>query len=318
MFPISRNILRVASPNLYGLRYASRQFHVSTFYQNKNSLFGDLQTKTNSDLDKNNNKNNIENSASKLTERLEMAMQRDEEEEEETPEQMQERRDAITFDNDEHLQTYINGKRPFQRPATELLLSPLKKQIYDEVCKQNGGFYKPNTLVQLPNNKESYKLHLTKKEIEVLEPSLFLKSFRIKSSMKKATIFLRLLREMDLKRAITQCQFADKAIGQEVAELLTRGLKDAKTMNLDANDLYIAQIWCGSDGSWSKRIDIKGRGRHGIIRHRYIHVRCILKSKSVTKHRLEYEAQLKENRKKPWVQLADKPVRGVTGGVYKW
>ncbi|CAB4253893.1 similar to Saccharomyces cerevisiae YNL177C MRPL22 Mitochondrial ribosomal protein of the large subunit [Maudiozyma barnettii] len=321
MFTVSRNVFRLATPNVYRFRTLTRPFSISPIHFNsKNSLFGELETKThekNSLPNQNDGAVEGRENASKLTERLEMAMERDEDEEE-TPEQQEARKNAITFDNDEHLQKYINEQRPLQKPSTEILLSPLKRQLYEIACKQNGGFYKPGTIVTLPSSKESYKLQLTKKEIEVLEPSLYLKSYRIKSSMKKATIFLRLLREMDLKKAITQCQFGDKAVSQEVSELLLRGLEDAKTMNLDPNDLYIAQIWCGSDGNWWKRIDIKGRGRHGIFTHRYIHIRCILKSKSVTKGRLEYEAQLKEFKKKPWVQLRDKPIRGSVGGVYKW
>ena len=312
MFPVTRHVMRLATPNLTRFRAVSRPFSATPLFLNaKNSLFGDLETTGNKQVDQ------ADNNASKLTERLEMAMQRDEEEEE-TPEQMQARKDAVTFDSDEHLQKFIAESRPLQKPATEILLSPLKRQLYEETCKQNGGFYKRNTVVTLPGTKEQFKLRLTAKEIDVLEPSLYLKSYRIKSSMKKATIFLRLLRDMDLKKAVTQCQFGDKAIAQETADLLLRGIEDAKAMNLDPNDLYIAQIWTGSDGNWWKRIDIKGRGRHGIIRHRYVHIRCILKSKSVTKRRLEYEAEAKLERRKPWVQLADKPVRGVTGGVYKW
>ena len=322
MLHISRNLLRLATPSVLAVRTISRPFSGGSIYLNsKNSLFGDLESSNNQNntltKGKKSGVSNGVDSASSLTDRLEMAMER-EEEEEETPEQIQARKDAVTFENDEHLQKFIKERRVLEKPSTELLLSPLKRQLYEAACKQNGGFYKPNTTVTLPGSKESYKLHLTKKEIEVLEPSLYLKSYRIKSSMKKATIYLRLLREMDLKTAITQCQFGDKAIAQEVSELLLRGLEDAKTMNLDPNDLYIAQIWSGSDGNWWRRVDIKGRGRHGIFTHRFIHVRCILKSKSVTKRRLAYEAQMKEERKKPWVQLADKPIRGSTGGVYKW
>lgn len=319
MFPMSRHVIRAAAPRVAAFRAVSRPFSGTPLFLNsKSSLFGELETS--GGLKNQGSGQQVDeaaSNASKLTERLEMAMQRDEEEEE-TPEQMQARKDAVTFDTDEHLQKFITERRPLQKPATEILLSPLKRQLYEAACAQGGGFYKRDFVVTLPGSPDKYKLRLTAKEIDVLEPSLYLKSYRLKSSMKKATIFLRLLRGMDLKKAITQCQFGDKAIAQETSELLLRGLEDAKAMHLDADDLYIAQIWTGSDGNWWKRIDIKGRGRHGIIRHRYVHIRCVLKSKSVTKRRLEYEAAQKQERRKPWVQLADKPVRGVTGGVYKW
>ncbi|CCD25652.1 mitochondrial 54S ribosomal protein uL22m NDAI_0F03340 [Naumovozyma dairenensis CBS 421] len=224
----------------------------------------------------------------------------------------------VTLESDRELQNYIKTTRAPEKLATDILLSPLKKRIYEENCKINGGFYKNNTVVTLPETNLEYKLHLSRKEIEVLEPSIYLKSFRIKSSMKKTNIFLRLLGGLDVKKALTQCHFAKKKVARDVAGLLEKGMTDSNKLGLNPDDLYISQIWTGSDGSWTQRLDYKARGRVGIIRHRYVHVRCILKTKSITKKRLEYEASLKKQKRKAWIQLDDKPVRGVTGGVYKW
>lgn len=225
--------------------------------------------------------------------------------------------DSVTVENDKLLQKYIQKQQQPEKLAPYLLLSPLKRELYLANCKING-FYKPDTVVSLPGSKEKYKLELTRREIEALEPSVYVKSYRIKSSMKKATVLLRLLGGLDVKKALTQCHFAKKKIAKDVAELLERGIQDGKKLGLDPDDLYIAQIWTGSDGSWMKRVDWKARGRVGTIQHPYVHVRCILKTKSVTKRRLAYEASEKEQRRKPWIQLADKPVRGVPGGFYKW
>ncbi|AET40790.1 mitochondrial 54S ribosomal protein uL22m Ecym_6418 [Eremothecium cymbalariae DBVPG len=227
-------------------------------------------------------------------------------------------KNKVTLQSDSELNEYIVKQQQPIKLAPDLLLSPLKRQIYEANCKLNGGFYKKDTIVRLPNSSAEYKLKLSREEIDALEPSVYVKSYRIKSSMKKATLLLRLLNGLDLKKAITQCHFSDKGISREVGELLQKGLEDGRKLGLDENDLYISQIWTGSDGVWGKRVDIKGRGRAGVIRHRFVHIRCILKTKSVTKKRLEYENSLKELRKKPWVQLADKPVRGSMGGVYRW
>ena len=194
-------------------------------------------------------------------------------------------RDSITIENDKLLQQHIISLQQPEQLASQSLLSPLKREIYEANCKINGGFYKKDTIVKLPNSSERYKLKLTKREIEVLEPSVYVQSYRIKSSMKKATLLLRLLGGLDVMKP---------------------------------EDLYISQIWTGSDGFWRKRVEFKARTRIGIISHPYIHVRCILRTKSVTKRRLAYEAHLKEQKRAPWVQLGDKPIRGVTGGVYKW
>ena len=139
--------------------------------------------------------------------------------------------------------------------------------------------------------------------------------------MKKATKFLRMFKGVYLKKGITQYHFAKKAIGREVGNLLERGIVDTKTLGLNANDLYIAEIWTGSDHTCTKRIDIKGSDRMGIIKHRYIHIKCILESKQITLKRLECEKRLKQEKKKkkkPWVQLANEQIRGVLGAAYSW
>lgn len=287
----------------------SRLFQ-TTAKHSEGSLFGNLgstPTKSNGNLTEGTDKvlDNISN-------RLEMSMEDEGDGKESTL------KETLTPENDKQLQEFIKSKRPYEKTAQEILLSPLKREIYELNCRANGGFYKADTVVKLPKSNEKYKLHLNKKEIEMLEPSLYLQSYRIKSTMKKATKFLRMFRGLDLKKGITQCHFTKKGLGKEVGDLLEQGIKDAKTMGLDANDLYISQIWTGSDGSWMKRVDIKGRGRMGIISHRYIHVKCILKSKSITLKRLEHEAKLKQEGKKPWIQLANEPIRGVMGGAYRW
>lgn len=225
---------------------------------------------------------------------------------------------SIGVKNDLMLQKYIQKIQQAEKPATELFLTPLKRKLYEANCKMNGGFFKKNQIVILPSNNQKYRLKLSQQEIEALEPSIYLKSYRLKSSMKKTTQVLRLLNQLDLKTAITQCHFNRRHVAREVGELLQRGVEDAEKLKLDPNDLYISQIWTGSDGNWMRRMEFKGRGRVGILTHPYVHVRCILKSKSVTKKRLEFEAKSKELDKKPWVQLSDKPIRGVANNVYKW
>ncbi|SCV05263.1 LANO_0H03642g1_1 [Lachancea nothofagi CBS 11611] len=227
---------------------------------------------------------------------------------------------TVTVANDKLLQSFIH-KSQSSASATDLLLSPLKKRIYEENCRSNGGFYKKDSIVTLTEangQKLKYKLNLSREEIEALEPSIYVKSYRLKSSMKKATQFLRLLGGADVTTALSQCHFSDKKVARDVAEVLTRGVQDAEKLGIEADNMYIAQIWTGSDGYWQKRIDIKARGRNGVITHPYVHVRCILKTKDVTKRRIAYEQQLKQERRKPWVQLNDQPVRGAMGGVYKW
>ena len=285
----------------------SRLFQTSARINNEGSLFGSLGS---SAIDK--DKPTGDRVLDTISDKLDISM----EDGDEGKENMLKK--TLTPENDKQLQDFIKSKRTYEKPAKNILLTPLKRQIYELNCRKNGGFYKRNTVVTVPETKKRYKLHLTREEIETLEPSIYLQSYRIKSTMKKATKFLRMFKGMDLKKGITQCHFAKKALGREVGDLLERGIDDAKTLGLNVNDLYIAEIWTGSDGAWTKRIDIKGRGRMGIIRHRYIHVKCILKSKQITLKRLDYEKQLKQQKRKPWVQLANEPIRGVPGAAYRW
>ncbi|GMM36909.1 mitochondrial 54S ribosomal protein YmL22 [Saccharomycopsis crataegensis] len=199
--------------------------------------------------------------------------------------------------------------------AVDSLLSPLKKQVYlANVAK--FGFFMNGESVKLDDGK-SYRLSLKPEEIEVLEPSIYLKSYRIKSSAKKATLVTRLLNGLSLKDAINQCHFSKKKIAKELGEVLETGITKAKEVELDANKLFVSRIWSGSDGRFLKRQEWKGRGRMGVITHRYIHVRMILRGEQ-TKLRLAHEKKMKAEKKKAWEQLPSEPIRGVIPGLYKW
>lgn len=221
-------------------------------------------------------------------------------------------KDKVNIKNDTKLLEYI-GHAP--QSAVKKLLTPLKQRIYEASVKENG-FFKNNVPVTLANG-EQYKLKLTRQEIEVLEPSLYLKSFRLKCSWKKATIYLRFISGMGVHEAITQGQFHSKKIGKEVSQLLQDGLKDAEELGLNPEELYIAQVWNGSDGMWRKRVDVKSRGRTGLIQQPYIHVRAILKTPQ-TKLRLAWEKEQKELKKRPVSQLPNEKLRFRLEGHYNW
>ena len=290
---------------LLGLRVVgARSFGVSALHLQKNaqgSLFGEVTETV--DLTKDDDPNKISN---KLITATELSDDLD------ADTQLIEAKKNITPANDKQLQKYIEERDPLIKSLPEYLLPRAKREFYEQQVKRNGGFYDKSVRPKDP------ALRITREELEVLEPSVYVKSYRIKSSMKKATQLLRLLNGLDVKKALTQCHFSDKKVARDVAELLERGIADGAKLGLDSNDLYISHIWTGSDGQWQKRIEWKGRGRRGVIEHPYVHIKCILKTKSVTKRRLEHEAKLKEQKKKPWVQLSEKPIRGSMGGVYKW
>lgn len=234
--------------------------------------------------------------------------------EEQQAKRLVELKETVTPANDETLQEFLSQQfKPLV--ALDELLSPLKKEVYLANVAKNG-FFKNDQLVTLPDGKK-YKLSLSKAEIEALEPSVYLKSYRFDTSMKKLTLVNRLLNQLPLKEAITQCHFSRKKAAKDIGTLLETGFEKAKELNIDSSSLYISQIWTGDDGFHRKRIEWKGRGRMGVIKHRNSHVRVILRTEQ-TKKRLAYEAGLKQEKKKVWEQLPNEVIRGATPGFFKW
>ena len=225
---------------------------------------------------------------------------------------------SITPQNDEQLIEYYKNQQTKSasktQPKLEELIHPFKIQLFNKSVSQHG-FFKNDQVVT--HEGKSYKFHLTPEEIEILEPSIYLQSYRIKSSMKKATVVNRFVRGYDLKTAINQLHFNPKKMATELEKLLKRGLTKLQELGYDEDSMYIAKLWTGSDGEWRKRLDIKGRGRHGVIRHRYIHVKCVLKT-GQTKQRLEWEKQQREAKSKPRMYLNNEPLNIKVRPWYKW
>lgn len=217
----------------------------------------------------------------------------------------------VTVENDAALQAYLNPKPVL---AAEKLLSPLKRELYKLNVAQNG-FFKNGAPLQLAGAK--YELKLSHPEIEALEPSVLLRSWRIKSSVKKTNIVLRALKGLPLKKAITQCHFMEKKVAGEIAEMLERGVRDAAAMNYDADKLYVDQLWVHTDGQWVRRVEWKGRGRMGILTHRYVSVRVLLKSEQ-TKKRVCYEAAQRRAGRKVLNKVDNGKVKGKLPGFYRW
>lgn len=222
----------------------------------------------------------------------------------------------ITPENDETLHEYYMEQSLQEQISREKYISPLKRKLFD-INVVNNGFYKNDQIVIDEETNKTYKLSLTKEEIEILEPSIFLQSYRIKSSMKKATLVNRFVRGWDVKTAINQLHFNPKKMSTELEQLLKKGLEQAQSLKLNDNELYIASLWTGSDGQWRKRVDAKGRGRTGIIEHPYIHLKAILKTNQ-TKLRLNWEKQQIKANEKPVMGLINEPLNFSVRPYYKW
>lgn len=204
---------------------------------------------------------------------------------------------------------------PAAKPARDLF-SPLKQQLYEQNLANNNGVFKNNQLV--PLNGKLYKLSLTKDEERALEPTVYVQSYRIKGSWKKTYMFLRLFRKLGLNDAITQCHFSARRMARDIGEMLERGSKDAEKLGLDPESLVVDQIWVGKDGDDPRRLQVKGRGRTGVITSHYVHVKAILKPREVIDRR---DTRTKERLdRKLWFPLTNFKIKEdyVQTADYKW
>lgn len=222
----------------------------------------------------------------------------------------------VTPQTDTKLQEYYAEEGKKNQMVSDKYVSPLKRRLFDLSVAQHG-FFKNNHIVADPASGKSYKVSLSRDEIDILEPTIYLQSYRVKSSMKKATVVNRFVRGSNVKAAINQLHFNPKKMATEVEKLLKRGLEQARAAGYNEDGLYIQALWTGSDGQWVKRADIKGRGRTGIIEHPYIHIKAILKT-GQTKQRLAWENDQARAMAKPRLYLNNEPLNFKVQPFYKW
>ncbi|KAK6465244.1 ribosomal protein L22/L17 [Scheffersomyces coipomensis] len=217
-------------------------------------------------------------------------------------------------EQDKDLQQYYLEEAHKAQIKIEKYITPLKQELFNQVVSKYG-FYKNNKVINNNSNDKLYKLSLNKEEIELLEPSIYLKSYRIKSSLKKATQVNRFVRGLNVKNAINQLHFNPKKMSTELEILLKRGIKQAQELGIDEDSLYIDSLWVGSDGDWRKRPDWKGRGRVGLIKHSWVHLKVVLKTNQ-TQLRRQWEKD--QNYLKPRMFLNNEPLNFKVRPYYKW
>ncbi|KAG7666013.1 mrpl22 [[Candida] subhashii] len=220
----------------------------------------------------------------------------------------------ITKETDSDLVEFMAKKSAGAQIKLEDYIHPLKLALYNNVVAEHG-FYKNGQTVKHEN--KYYKLNLTPKEIEILEPSIYLESYRIKSSTKKATQVNRFVRQYDLKTAINQLHFNPKKMSTELEKLLKKGLEQVRELGLDENKVFIQQLWAGDDGQARKRLQFHAKGRVGFLKHRYVHLKCILKTEQ-TRLRLDWERKQRHLAKKPKTVLNNDPLNFKVRPIYKW
>ncbi|KAF3986765.1 hypothetical protein FT663_04267 [Candidozyma haemuli var. vulneris] len=218
--------------------------------------------------------------------------------------------------DDKPLQEHYLKEVKEKQLSSDKFVSPLKRRLFALNVEQNG-FFKNEQYIRDPESNKTYKVSLTGEEIDILEPTVYIKSYRIKSSMKKATVVNRFVRGYNVKTAINQLHFNPKKMSTELEKFLKRALGQAKEVGIDEDEAFIQALWVGSDGGWIKRPDIKGRGRTGVIHHPYVHLKAILKG-SQTKQRIAWEKAQKQLAAKPKSLLNNEPLNFKVHSYYRW
>lgn len=141
---------------------------------------------------------------------------------------------------------------------------------------------------------------------------------QMKWSKKKFSAEVRYYLEEARDLAIAQ---RGMGLGQVNGEILTTPRKiqdvDGKWLEItDPTRMYVAQSWVGR-GPWrGKKIDYKGRGRMGIIRHPSTSLTVLLKEEK-TRIRQHDEQVARKEKKGPWVHLPNRPIYGQRP-YYSW
>jgi len=149
-------------------------------------------------------------------------------------------------------------------PVEEEFASELKKVAgsADDVLTCSEG----RELLHLRRGGFAYKM----REVTITRKS-------IPTSMKKLNKLCRLIRQESVEEALYQLRYARQAKAADIMQQIGAGLRHAEEkLGIGADQLKIAKA-IPNRGSYLKRLDIKGRGRSGMIKRPSTHLTIVLR-----------------------------------------
>lgn len=116
---------------------------------------------------------------------------------------------------------------------------------------------------------------LNRSGVPLVPASLWMQSPFSRGSMQKLNMVARQVQDLPLDAALLQMKFSPKRAAQVVSDVLTRIKAEIVRYGGDPAYYYVKEATVGR-GTYLKRIDIKGRGRHGIQwrGHRMVRICC--------------------------------------------
>ncbi|KAH7420018.1 mitochondrial large ribosomal subunit [Cadophora sp. MPI-SDFR-AT-0126] len=165
------------------------------------------------------------------------------------------------------------------------------------------------------------------------ERVLLSKSHDFQTSVKKLVPLAKQIAGKTVEEAIVQMRFSKKKVAKDVKEhleharneaIIRRGMglglgtegafhprqiltKDGKRVQVeDPTTLYVDEAWCGK-GLYGKTPDHRARGQIYLMKNRTTSLSVVLKEEK-TRIRLHEEREKKEQNRKVWVQLPNRPI----------
>jgi large subunit ribosomal protein L22 len=86
-------------------------------------------------------------------------------------------------------------------------------------------------------------------------------------------------------------QFSEKRISEQVRRLLLETKQRAKELEMNLDQMVVSQAWVGKGHKMPKKIDIRARGRYGVIRKSRSHLTIRLGRGLTEEQVLEKRAQ---------------------------
>lgn len=127
-----------------------------------------------------------------------------------------------------------------------------------------------------PNNAftKIHELNKPPPKSKIPIQSFWLKTAMFKCSAQKLSLLANQITRMKLIEAINQMQFSPKKVSRKVYGLLMKMKKHIEAHStISPEDYYVRQALIGR-GKYTKEIDIKAKGRFGVINHptSFIHI----------------------------------------------